>query len=189
MQTHTPQSVDELHTILGEARQHHAHCVAPAWITPTAPLYDVLINVFDYPRPDGREFGVDGLAGRAWTTPIRGVNIDENWHRIWKLCDQVNDEYEVGTLLPNYRLTLMPAYLITQPLNEDKVLQSVQEVLQAQHRFNIDAPIYVFSSASDKTPEGAHELLQQCLSEIKHPTTVLVEHVPGRDANPRSWVR
>lgn len=127
MQTHTPQSVDELHTILGEARQHHAHCVAPAWITPTAPLYDVLINVFDYPRPDGREFGIDGLAGRAWTTPIRGVNID--------------------------------------------------------------APIYVFSSASDKTPEGAHELLQQCLSEIKHPTTVLVEHVPGRDANPRSWVR
>ena len=87
MQLRTPQSVDELHTILGEAHKHHAHCVVPAWITPTSP------------------------------------------------------------------------------------------------------PIYVFFSASDKTPEGAHELLQQCLSEITHPTTVLVEHLPGRDANPRSWVR
>ena len=180
MQIKYPDSENSLYQVMKEARDGRAHCVVPAWVTENSPLHDVLVKVFDYPSPDGRPLGVHGLAGRAWTRPAPSADIDQNWHKVWALCDAVNDNYETGTLLPHYRLTLLPAYTITRPLKPELVRASIQDMLEAHHRFSIDAPIYVFSSMSDKTPDGAHELLQQHLEEITTPEIVFVHHVPDR---------
>ena len=181
MKVRYPDSERTLYKIMKEAREDSAHCVVPAWVTENSPLHDVLINVFGYPSPDGRPFGVDGLAGHAWTQHRTDTSIDHNWHNVWRLCDAVNDNYETGTLLPHCRLTLLPAYTITQPLKPELVRTSIKDIFEAHDRFSIDAPVYVFSSMSQKSPDGAHELLRQHLEEIKTPEVVFVNHIPGRE--------
>lgn len=74
---------------------------------------------------------ISGLHGRAYG---RSANP---WHSLWLLCDKVNDNFETGTLLPRYPITIFPAFTITYAFDKLKAEKSIDDIFLAHQRFSI----------------------------------------------------
>ena len=121
---------------------HHKddHLVCPAWISKKSSLVMCAEQILSYPQFEGRVPGVSGLAGRTYG------NSTNPWHKLWSLCDQVNDHFESGTLLPEYRITLLPAFTVTFGFDEKKAAAAVRDVFEAHKSFCSDKNIVILLS-------------------------------------------
>lgn len=119
---------------------HEHHVVCPAWISDESALTHVAESLLNFPK-NSYIPQVSGLHGRAY-----GVHPNP-WHRLWRLCDEVKDGFETGTLLPQHKVTLLPAWTVTYGFKRDKARESIQNVFNAHGRFlSSEVPLRVFIS-------------------------------------------
>jgi len=133
-----------LNKVINDLNIQNPHYVVPAWISSNSSLVSVLISEFAWPEYKGVPEGVGGLSGRVYYEPDKSSLSEKQWLSLWKLCDQVNDAYETGTLLPKYPVTLLPAYTVTNPFVLEKAELSIKDAIKAHQSYAEGDLVFVF---------------------------------------------
>ena len=96
----SPNTKEDLYTIIREANALKAHFVVPAWLTPDSVLTDVLQICYEYPVYDSVPNFIGTENKAASHLPPDAHYYDRKWQPVWKLCSRVNEFYESETFFP-----------------------------------------------------------------------------------------
>ena len=107
----------------------NAHFVCPAWISKDSSLTTCATTMGLCPQYNGIPPNISGLSGRSF-----GASQDP-WHKLWSLCDKVNERFETGTLLPSFPITLIPAFTVTFGYIEFQAKRAIEDVFLAHTKF------------------------------------------------------
>ena len=133
-----------LNKVFKDLKLQNPHYVVPAWISSDSSLVRVLTSELTWPEYKGAPEGVGGLSGRVYYEPAESSLSEKQWLSLWKLCDQVNDAYETGTLLPKHPVTLLPAFTVTPPFVLEKAELSIQDAIKAHQSYAEGDLVFVF---------------------------------------------
>jgi hypothetical protein len=106
-----------------------AHFVCPAWIADEAPLTHLAQFFMNLPLKNSQN------VSRVKSVNPLSNELQYDWESLSRDCDVVNDGHDTGTSMPNFRLTLLPAFTGTSGLRSDRCRQAISDVFKAHRRY------------------------------------------------------